>query len=164
MFKPLGTKISAQVPKCFSGILTTQEDLGSSPAVALSTWNMRGRHMRSVWKHKSDLTGWTRSNELAALLTPSAAGIPVRVPPKNETFMLLPVERGSLSAEISVRRFIFSPKAVDFNKPSQPNTKGWLSPTGCRLQVKNLSTDINLFQSLKGSNPAQKINELIFRI
>ena len=101
MFKPLGTKISAQVPKCFSGILTTQEDLGSSPAVALSTWNMSGRQMRSVWKHKSDLMGWTRSNELAALLTPSSAGIPLRVPPKNETFLLLPVEGGSLSAEIS---------------------------------------------------------------
>lgn len=76
MFKPLGIKISAQVPKCFRGILTTQEDLGSSPAVALSTWNMSGRQMRSIWKQKSDLTGWTRSNEMVALLTPSSAGIP----------------------------------------------------------------------------------------
>lgn len=133
MFKPLGKKISAQVPKCFSGILTTQEDLGFLPAVALSTWNMSGRQMRSIWKQKSDLTGWTRSNEMVALPTSSSAGIPTRVPPKNETFLLLPTDRGSLSAEISVRRFTFSPKAVDFNKPSQPNTKGRVNPTGCRL-------------------------------
>lgn len=128
MFKHLGTKISAQVPKCFSGILTTQEDLGSSPAVALSTWNMSGRQMRSIWKLKSDLTGWTRSNKLVALLTPTSAGIPVRVLPKNDTFLLLPIERGSLSGEISVRRFIFSPKAVDFNKPSRPTQRGGSIP------------------------------------
>ena len=95
--------------------------------------------------HKCGPMGWTRSKEMFGPADPKHRWDPHEgvTHTHKETFLLLPNVRGSLSAQASIRKFVFSPKGTDFNNPYHSNTKGQVSPTGhriFRLRIQALKT------------------------